>query len=334
MPETGTVAFLGLGHMGGPMAVNLVRAGYAVVAFDVVPVAVQAAREHGVPVAASAAGAVAEADVVLTMFPSGGHVLDAYRGNAGQPGLLAAAPPGTMFLDCSTINVDEAREAARLAGEAGHRSVDAPVSGGVVGAEAATLTFMAGGEAQDFESVRPLLEVMGKRVVHCGGHGAGQAAKICNNLILGVSMIAVSEAFVLGEKLGLSHQALFDVASAASGQCWALTTNCPVPGPVPASPANRDYQPGFAAALMAKDLNLAVNALNSTGVAGHMGALAARIYDTCAAEGGADRDFSAIITDIRGSAEPAAADTTAAATGTDATGRSRTTAAHDDGSPE
>jgi 3-hydroxyisobutyrate dehydrogenase len=239
-----------------------------------------------------------------------------------------------MFLDCSTINVDEAREAARLAGEAGHRSVDAPVSGGVVGAEAATLTFMAGGQAEDFESVRPLLEVMGKRVVHCGGHGAGQAAKICNNLILGVSMIAVSEAFVLGEKLGLSHQALFDVASAASGQCWALTTNCPVPGPVPASPANRDYQPGFTAALMAKDLNLAVNALNSTGVAGQMGALAARIYDTFAAEGGAGRDFSAIITDIRDSADPAPAATTAAPTGTDATGRSRTTAAHDDGSPE
>jgi 3-hydroxyisobutyrate dehydrogenase len=335
MPDKGTVAVLGLGHMGGPMAVNLVRAGYRVAGFDVVPAAAQAAREHGVPVVTSAAEAVAGADVVLTMFPSGRHVLDAYRGSAGQPGLLAAAAPGTMFLDCSTINVDEAREAARLAGEAGHRSIDAPVSGGVVGAEAGTLTFMAGGEAQDFESVRPLLEVMGKRVVHCGGHGAGQAAKICNNLILGVSMIAVSEAFVLGEKLGLSHQALFDVASAASGQCWALTTNCPVPGPVPASPANRDYQPGFAGALMAKDLNLAVNALNSTGVAGQMGALAARIYDKFAAEGGAGRDFSAIITDIRGTSDQAAADTAAGETaGTDLPGRSRTTAAHDDGSPE
>ena len=335
MPDKGTVAVLGLGHMGGPMALNLVRAGYRVAGFDVVPAAAQAAREHGVPVVASAAEAVAGADVVLTMFPSGRHVLDAYRGSAGQQGLLAAAPPGTMFLDCSTINVDEAREAARMAGEAGHRSIDAPVSGGVVGAEAGTLTFMAGGEAEDFESVRPLLEVMGKRVVHCGGHGAGQAAKICNNLILGVSMIAVSEAFVLGEKLGLSHQALFDVASAASGQCWALTTNCPVPGPVPASPANRDYQPGFAAALMAKDLNLAVNALNSTGVAGQMGALAARIYDKFAAEGGAGRDFSAIITDIRGTTDQAAADTAVGETaGTDLPGRSRTTAAHDDGSPE
>lgn len=335
MAEKQRVAFLGLGHMGSPMAVNLVRAGHEVAGFDVVPAAVDAARELGVPVVASAVEAVARAGVVLTMFPSGRHVLDAYRGGAGEPGLLAAAPPGTLFLDCSTINVDEAREAAHLASEAGHRSVDAPVSGGVVGAEAGTLTFMAGGEAQDFESVRPLLEVMGKRVVHCGGHGSGQAAKICNNLILGVSMIAVSEAFVLGEKLGLTHQALFDVASAASGQCWALTTNCPVPGPVPASPANRDYQPGFAGALMAKDLNLAVNALKSTGVAGQMGALAARIYDKFAAEGGAGRDFSAIITDIRASSDQTAVDPAAGeASGTDLPGRSRTIAANDDGSPE
>jgi 3-hydroxyisobutyrate dehydrogenase len=293
------VAFLGLGHMGGPMAVNLVRAGYPVAGYDVVPAALEAARAHGVPISGSAADAVAGAAVVLTMFPSGRHVLDAYRGADGKPGLLETAAPGSMFLDCSTINVDEAREAAALAVEAGHRSVDAPVSGGVVGAEAGTLTFMVGGEPEDFEAVRPLLEVMGKRVVHCGGHGGGQAAKICNNLILGVSMIAVSEAFVLGEKLGLTHQALFDVASAASGQCWALTTNCPVPGPVPTSPANRDYQPGFAGALMAKDLRLALNALQSTGVAARVGPLASEIYDTFAAEGGADRDFSGIITEIR-----------------------------------
>ena len=298
MTDKYRIAFLGLGHMGGPMAVNLVKAGYSVAGFDVVPAALETARAGGVPVAASATEAVAGADVVLTMFPSGRHVLDAYRGQDGQ-GLLAAAEPGTMFLDCSTINVDEAREAASLALDSGHRSVDAPVSGGVVGAEAGTLTFMVGGEAGDFEDVRPLLEVMGKRVVHCGSHGAGQAAKICNNLILGVSMIAVSEAFVLGEKLGLSHQALFDVASAASGQCWALTTNCPVPGPVPTSPANRDYQPGFAGALMAKDLTLALNALRSTGVAARMGPLAAEIYGTFAAGEGAGRDFSGIITDIR-----------------------------------
>ncbi len=301
----GTIAFLGLGHMGGPMAVNLVGAGYTVTGFDVVPAALEAARAHGIATAETAAEAVAGAAVVLTMLPSGQHLLDAYRGSPeqqgspGQPGLLAAAAPGTLFLDCSTINVDEAREASALAVAAGHRAVDAPVSGGVVGAEAGTLTFMVGAPEEDFEAVKPMLEVMGKRVVHCGGHGAGQAAKICNNMILGVSMIAVSEAFVLGEKLGLTHQALFDVASAASGQCWALTTNCPVPGPVPASPANRDYQPGFAGALMAKDLKLALNALESTGVAARLGPLASEIYDTFAAEGGAGRDFSGIITDIR-----------------------------------
>lgn len=303
--QTGPVAFLGLGHMGGPMAINLVKAGYTVTGFDVVPEALETARAHGIATAATAAEAVAGAAVVLTMLPSGRHLLDAYRGTPGQPGqpgqpgLLATAAPGTLFLDCSTINVDEAREAAELAVAAGHRAVDAPVSGGVVGAEAGTLTFMVGALPEDFEAVRPMLEVMGKRVVHCGEHGAGQAAKICNNMILGVSMIAVSEAFVLGEKLGLTHQALFDVASAASGQCWALTTNCPVPGPVPTSPANRDYQPGFAGALMAKDLKLALNALQSTGVAARLGPLASEIYDSFAAEGGAGRDFSGIITDIR-----------------------------------
>ncbi len=302
-PGSGAIAFLGLGHMGGPMAVNLVRAGYTVTGFDVVPAALDAARAHGIATADTAAEAVAGAAVVLTMLPSGQHLLDAYRGSRGEAGLLAVAAPGTMFLDCSTINVDEAREASALAVEAGHRAVDAPVSGGVVGAEAGTLTFMVGAADEDFEAVKPMLEVMGKRVVHCGGHGAGQAAKICNNMILGVSMIAVSEAFVLGEKLGLTHQALFDVASAASGQCWALTTNCPVPGPVPSSPANRDYQPGFAGALMAKDLKLALNAVESTGVAARLGPLASEIYDTFAAEGGAGRDFSGIITDIRDKSE-------------------------------
>src|SRR6476620_9824075 len=301
--QTGPIAFLGLGHMGGPMAVNLVKAGYTVTGYDVVPAALEAARAHGITTADPAAEAVAGAAVVLTMLPSGKHLLDAYRGTDSEPGLLAAAAPGTMFLDCSTINVDEAREASALAVEAGHRAVDAPVSGGVVGAEAGTLTFMVGASDEDFATVKPMLEVMGKRVVHCGGHGAGQAAKICNNMILGVSMIAVSEAFVLGEELGLTHQALFDVASAASGQCWALTTNCPVPGPVPTSPANRDYRPGFASALMAKDLNLALNAVQVTGVAARMGPLASEIYDAFAAEGGAGRDFSGIITDIRDKSE-------------------------------
>ncbi|MET1065957.1 MAG: 3-hydroxyisobutyrate dehydrogenase [Arthrobacter sp.] len=303
--QGGAIAFLGLGHMGGPMAINLVKAGYTVIGFDVVPAALETARAHGITTADTAVEAVTGAAVVLTMLPSGKHLLDAYRGTPshadqpGQPALLDVAPPGTLFLDCSTINVEEAREAAELAVASGHRAVDAPVSGGVVGAEAGTLTFMVGALPEDFAAVQPMLEVMGKRVVHCGGHGAGQAAKVCNNMILGVSMIAVSEAFVLGEKLGLTHQALFDVASAASGQCWALTTNCPVPGPVPTSPANRDYQPGFAGALMAKDLRLAVNALQSTGVAARLGPLASEIYDSFAAEGGAGRDFSGIITDIR-----------------------------------
>ncbi|KAD4060565.1 3-hydroxyisobutyrate dehydrogenase [Arthrobacter yangruifuii] len=296
---TAPIAFLGLGHMGGPMAVNLVRAGYSVTGFDVVPGALEAAAAHGITTVSSAADAVAGAGVVLTMLPSGKHLLDAYRGTGGGPGLLAAAAPNTLFLDCSTINVEEAREAAGLAVAAGHRAVDAPVSGGVVGAEAGTLTFMVGAPPEDFTAVQPMLEVMGRRVVHCGDHGAGQAAKICNNMILGISMIAVSEAFVLGEKLGLTHEALFDVASAASGQCWALTTNCPVPGPVPASPANRNYEPGFAGALMAKDLKLALNALESTGVAAQLGPLASAIYDDFAADGGAGRDFSGIITDIR-----------------------------------
>jgi 3-hydroxyisobutyrate dehydrogenase len=300
---SGTIAFLGLGHMGGPMAANLIKAGYTVLGYDPVPAAADAARAHGIPLAESAAEAVEGAAIVLTMLPSGRHVLDAYRGAEGQRGLLAAAQPGTLFLDCSTINVTEAQEAAEAAVAAGHRSVDAPVSGGVVGAEAATLTFMVGGEDDDVAVVRPILETMGKRVVHCGAHGLGQAAKVCNNMILGVSMIAVSEAFVLGEKLGLTHEALFDVAAHASGQCWALTTNCPVPGPVPTSPANRDYQPGFAGALMAKDLRLAVNALEHTGVAAEMGQLASRIYDSFVAQGGASTDFSGIINTIREKSE-------------------------------
>ncbi|MET1033766.1 MAG: 3-hydroxyisobutyrate dehydrogenase [Arthrobacter sp.] len=300
---SGRVAFLGLGHMGLPMAANLVAAGYDVVGYDVVPAALEAAAERGIATAPTAREAAAGASVVLTMFPSGRHLLDAYRGAEG-PGLLDAAPPGALFLDCSTINVDEAREAAALAVAAGHRSVDAPVSGGTVGAENGTLTFMVGAEPADLEAARPLLEVMGGRLVHCGDHGAGQAAKVCNNMILGVTMIAASEAFVLGEKLGLSHQALYDVVSTASGQCWAVTTNCPVPGPVPTSPANRDYQPGFAGALMAKDLGLALSALESSGVAAELGPLAARIYERFAAEGGAGRDFSGIITDIRGRSRP------------------------------
>ncbi|MBT2523341.1 3-hydroxyisobutyrate dehydrogenase [Arthrobacter sp. ISL-28] len=290
------IAFIGLGHMGGPMAANLVKAGHLVSGFDLAPEALEQARTQGIQVAESSAAAAAGADVVITMLPAGRHVLAAYQ---GQNGLLAAAKPGSLFLECSTIAVEDARAAHALAAAAGHRSLDAPVSGGVGGAVNGTLTFMAGGSAEDFADAEPVLAAMGGRIVHCGGPGVGQAAKVCNNMILGISMIAVSEAFVLGEKLGLSNEALFDVASAASGQCWALTTNCPVPGPVPASPANRDYQPGFAGALMAKDLGLAVQALESTGVQARLGSLAEEIYRNFAQGEGAGRDFSGIITEIR-----------------------------------
>ncbi len=288
------VAFLGLGHMGLPMALNLIKAGHEVRGFDVMPAAVDAASAAGVPIAQFGVDAVAGAEVVITMFPAGRHVISAY-----QDELLGAADPGTLFIECSTIAVDEARTAHALAVEAGHRNVDAPVSGGVVGAENGTLAFMVGGSDEDFATARPLLEVMGKRIVHCGGPGLGQAAKVCNNMILGVSQIAVAEAFVLGERLGLEHQALFDVVSQASGQCWAITTNCPVPGPVPTSPANRDYRPGFAGALMAKDLGLALQAIEGTGTEARMGRLAQEIYAEFAAGAGAGRDFSGIITDIR-----------------------------------
>ncbi|MFI5733637.1 3-hydroxyisobutyrate dehydrogenase [Kribbella sp. NPDC051587] len=290
------VAFIGLGNMGGPMAANLVKAGYRVTGFDPVPAARAAAKEAGIEVAASAAAAVVEAQVVLTMLPSGRHVLEVYQ---GADGLLAAAPAGTLFVDCSTIAVADARAAAELVVAGGHRALDAPVSGGVVGAAAGTLTLMVGAHPEDLEAVREVLEPMAGRIVHCGEPGAGQAAKICNNLILGISMIGVSEAFVLGEKLGLTHQALYDVTSTASGQCWALTTNCPVPGPVPTSPANRDYQPGFAAPLMAKDLGLAIEAAEGTGTAAALGALAGGLFREFADGNGSGLDFSAIINEIR-----------------------------------
>ncbi|MFF2787410.1 3-hydroxyisobutyrate dehydrogenase [Streptomyces sp. NPDC058049] len=290
-----TVAFVGLGHMGGPMAANLVKAGHRVLGFDLVPELLATAAATGAEPAVSAAAAAAEADVVITMLPAGAHVLALY----GEGGLLAAARPGTLFVDCSTIDVADARAAHEAAGAAGHRSLDAPVSGGVVGAQAASLTFMAGGGAEEFAAAEPLLAAMGKKAVHCGTAGAGQAAKICNNMILAVSMIGVSEAFVLAESLGLDHQALFDVASTASGQCWALTVNCPVPGPVPGSPANRDYLPGFAAPLMAKDLALAANALRAGGVEAPLGLKAAELYADFAAGEGAGLDFSAIVHTLR-----------------------------------
>ncbi|MFE5870147.1 3-hydroxyisobutyrate dehydrogenase [Streptomyces roseifaciens] len=300
MSSSTVVGFIGLGHMGGPMAANLVKAGHRVIGYDLVPGLRAAAADAGVESAASAVEAATGVDVVITMLPAGRHVLALYE----SEGLLAAAKPGTLFVDCSTIDVADARAAHEAALAAGHRPLDAPVSGGVVGAEAGTLTFMAGGEAADFARVEPLLLAMGTKAVHCGGAGAGQAAKICNNMILGISMIAVSEAFVLGESLGLSAQALFDVASTASGQCWALTVNCPEPGPVPGSPANRDYAPGFAAPLMAKDLGLAANAARAGGVDAELGLRAARMYAEFAEGEGEGQDFSGIVRAIRRRSEP------------------------------
>lgn len=287
------IAVIGLGNMGGPMAGNLVKAGHAVTGFDLSPAAIDAARGRGVVIAETAAEAVSAAEIVVTMLPSGKHVV------AATESLFAAAPRGTLFIDSSTIDVASARVFHEAGRAAGHETLDAPVSGGVGGAEGATLTFMCGGTPEAFAKAQPVLAQMGKKIVHCGDAGAGQAAKICNNMILGISMIGVCEAFVLGEKLGLSHQALYDVASTSSGQCWSLTSYCPVPGPLPASPANRGYAPGFAAALMLKDLNLSQEAAEQAGASTALGAAAAELYAAFAEEGNAGKDFSGIIEWIR-----------------------------------
>ncbi len=290
------IAFIGLGNMGLPMALNLAKAGHQVAGFDFSSVAMDKAREGGILASASGSEAVWSADVVVTMLPSGKHLLGALNGDTG---LLAAAKPGTLFIDCSTVDISSARAAHEAAAAARMKSVDAPVSGGVGGAGAGTLTFMIGGETEVVEAARPVLSAMGKKLVHCGAAGAGQAAKICNNMILGISMIAVSEAFVLGEKLGLSHQALFDVASTSSGQCWSLTSYCPVPGPVPTSPANNQYKPGFAAPLMLKDLKLAEEAAHDVSALTALGQHATRIYEEFVASGGDSSDFSGVINSIR-----------------------------------
>jgi 3-hydroxyisobutyrate dehydrogenase len=289
-----TIAFIGLGHMGGPMAANLAKAGHNVVGFDLAAASCDAARETGVAIAGSVREAVANAEAVVTMLPAGKHVLAVWSD------ILPAMDPGTLAMDCSTIDVESARKAHAIAQERGCPALDAPVSGGVGGAKAGTLTFMAGGSAEAFAQAEPILAQMGKRVVHCGEAGAGQAAKICNNMILGISMIGVCEAFVLAEKLGLSAQALFDVASTSSGQCWSMTSYCPVPGPVPASPANNGYKPGFAAALMLKDLRLAQEAALAAGAATPLGAEAAQLYALFHGAGHADDDFSGIINYLRG----------------------------------
>ena len=288
------IAFIGLGNMGGPMAGNLVKAGHSVRAFDLVQASKDAAAEMGVGIAGSAREAVADAEIVVTMLPAGKHVLSVWAD------ILPAVKPGTLLIDSSTIDVDSARKAHALAAEHGCLSLDAPVSGGTGGAKAATLTFMVGGADAAFARGEPVLAKMGRKIVHCGGAGNGQAAKICNNMILGISMLGVSEAFVLAEKLGLSNQALFDVASTSSGQCWSLTTYCPVPGPVPTSPANNDYKPGFASALMLKDLKLAQEAAQAAGASTPLGAAAAQLFALHNAWGEGDVDFSGIIHLLRG----------------------------------
>jgi 3-hydroxyisobutyrate dehydrogenase len=292
-----TIGFIGLGNMGGPMAANLLKAGHTVTGYDLSADAVAGLEGAGGTAAATVGEAAAGVDAVVTMLPAGRHVKAVYL---GEDGVLANAAKGTLLIDSSTIDVATAREVATAASGAGMAMVDAPVSGGVGGAAAGTLTFMVGGPDEAFAAARPLLEAMGKTIVHAGGPGNGQAAKICNNMILGISMIGVCEAFVLAEKLGLDHQKLFDIASTASGQCWSLTTYCPVPGPVPTSPANRDYKAGFTAGMMLKDLRLAQDAAQSVGAATPLGAQAQAVYALFASAGQDGVDFSGIIKLLRG----------------------------------
>jgi 3-hydroxyisobutyrate dehydrogenase len=287
-----TIAFLGLGHMGGPMSANLVAAGHTVRGFDPVAVAAMAATDKGVAVCDRAAVAASDAEVVITMLPHGDAVKRCYAE------ILPVANEGALFIDSSTISVDDAREVHASAASHGMAQLDAPVSGGVKGAVAGTLAFMVGGDSEALRRAHPILEPMAGKIIHCGAAGAGQAAKVCNNMVLAVQQIAIGEAFVLAEKLGLSTQALFDVITGATGNCWAVHTNCPVPGPVPTSPANNDFKPGFATALMNKDLGLAMDAVSSAGSAAPLGSHAAEIYAKFAADNGV-KDFSAVIEMLR-----------------------------------
>lgn len=289
-----TIAFIGLGNMGLPMARNLLKGGHVVRGVDLAPANITAANEAGIDTSRSAGDAAADADVVVSMLPAGPHVRAVYGA------ILERARPGTLFIDSSTIDVDSARAVAVQAEKAGHHMVDAPVSGGTGGAAAGTLTFMVGGSDTAFDLAKPYLALMGKNIVHAGGPGTGQAAKICNNMVLGISMIAVSEAFALADKLGLERQKLFDISSTSSGQCWSLTSYCPVPGPVPTSPANRDYAPGFAVDMMLKDLKLAQQAASSTGASTPLGAQAAALYQLFSAAGNGGLDFSAIVKMLQG----------------------------------
>ncbi|MEW6451666.1 MAG: 3-hydroxyisobutyrate dehydrogenase [Pseudomonadota bacterium] len=290
------IGFIGLGNMGLPMALNLVKAGHSVTGLDINKGQVDQLVAAGGAAAANIKDAASGAEVIVTMLPAGQHVSEIYL---GADGILAHVAKDTLLIDSSTIDVATARGVATAAAKQGLPMLDAPVSGGVGGAQAGTLTFMVGGPDAAFERAKPLLEKMGKTIVHAGGAGNGQAAKICNNMILGVSMIAVSEAFVLAEKLGLDAQKLFDIASKSSGQCWSMTTYCPVPGPVPTSPANRDYQAGFTAAMMLKDLKLAQDAAQTAGAKTPLGKGATAVYSEYVASGEAGKDFSGVIQHIR-----------------------------------
>jgi 3-hydroxyisobutyrate dehydrogenase len=291
------VGFIGLGNMGMPMAQNLLKAAHEVTGFDLDAHATELLAANGGTSANSVSDACKAAEVVITMLPAGEQVRDVYL---GADGVLASVAPATLLIESSTIDVQTARDVAQAAQDNGLAMVDAPVSGGVAGAEAATLTFMVGGSDDAFERARPVLEKMGKTIVHAGGPGNGQAAKICNNMILGASMIVVCEAFLLAEKLGLDAQKLFDISSKSSGQCWSMTSYCPVPGPVPASPANRDYKAGFTAAMMLKDLELAQASARVTRATTPLGAGAAAVYERFVESGGGSVDFSGIIRYLRG----------------------------------
>ena len=285
------IAFIGLGNMGGGMAANLAQAGHDVRAFDLSEDALLRAEARGAARAASAAEAVQNAEAVVTMLPAGKHVRDVYESS-----VIGTASAGAILIDCSTIDVATAREEIEKARASGYAMVDAPVSGGIAAAEAGSLTFMVGGTAEAFERARPFLEIMGKAVIHAGAPGAGQAAKICNNMLLGASMVATCETFVMARKLGLDLQTFFDISSKASGQCWSMTTYCPVPGVGPETPADRDYEGGFAAALMLKDLRLAMEAAQSVDAYTPMGGAAETLYARFAeALGGGGKDFSEII---------------------------------------
>ena len=291
-----TIAFIGLGNMGGPMAAHLIAPFDRVRVFDLSKNAVAELVDKGARPAGSVEEAVADADVVVTMLPAGPHVAKVYT---GADGVMAHARRGALFIDCSTIDVDTARRVAAAAGDRGFAMVDAPVSGGVAAAAAGSLTFMVGGAHDAFLKAREILDPMGKAVIHAGDAGAGQAAKICNNMLLGIHMIGTCEALALAEKLGLDAQSIFDIASVSSGQNWTLTSYCPVPGPVPAAPSNRGYKPGFAAPMMLKDLRLASDAAGSVAASTPLGDHARKLYEAFVDQGGGELDFSAIITMLR-----------------------------------